>query len=109
MATVLISGYAKLPSNITSSKLYENIVVVIVVEMTTGEILEADCSLSTDLARRFVSELISGYNLEQGIGGLLALFEKRFHGSTRKALESALKIIYEKYIEEKEAVRKKVQ
>jgi hypothetical protein len=86
--------------------LYENIVVVVIVEMTNGNITEADCSLSTDLSRRFVSELISGYNLEQGIGGLLTLFENRFHGSTRRALESALKIIYEKYIEARESLTK---
>jgi hypothetical protein len=101
MAVVLISGYAKLPSHITSSKLYETLVVVVTVEMDTGVIKEADCSLSTGLSRRFVAQLIDGYSLEDGIGKLVRKFDTRFYGSTRKAIITALKTIYEKYSEAK--------
>ncbi|MDR0519211.1 MAG: DUF3870 domain-containing protein [Clostridiales Family XIII bacterium] len=99
MNTVLLSGYAKLPSNITSSKLYDTLVIVVTVDLKSGVILESDCSLSTNLSRKFVSELINGYNLNGGIEALIRRFEKQWYGSTRKAIITAIKTIYEKYNE----------
>jgi hypothetical protein len=99
MNIVLLSGYAKLPANITSSKLYDTLVIVVTVDLDNGVILESDCSLSTNLSRKFVSELINGYDLSGGIDKLIRRFEKRWYGSTRKAINTALKTIYEKYHE----------
>jgi hypothetical protein len=101
MNIVLLSGYAKLPANITSSKLYDTLVVVVTVDIENGTIIESDCSLSTDLSKRFVSELIVGYNLENGIEMLIQRFNEHFYGSTRKAINTTLKTIYEKYHEAK--------
>jgi hypothetical protein len=96
--TIFLTGYAKLPSTITAHKLYEVIAIGVEVAPDTGEIVDVDCTLATGAARRFVSELARGYRLNDGIDGLGERLERRYFGSARKALISAFKIIYEKYL-----------
>lgn len=48
---VLFSGYAKLPVGITAAEMYKVIGVIVVVDMKSGLIVKADCTLATELAR----------------------------------------------------------
>ena len=58
---VFLSGYAKLPDNTTAQKLYNHLVLVVTAESSTGTILDADCTMATELGRRFIRELLVGY------------------------------------------------
>lgn len=51
----------------------------------------------TDLAKRFVSQILVGYNLNDGPEELMASFEKYYHGHAKKALETATKMVFNKY------------
>ena len=55
---VFLSGYAKLPDNTTAQKLYNHLVLVVTAESSTGTILDADCTMATELGRRFIRELL---------------------------------------------------
>jgi hypothetical protein len=96
--TIFITGYAKLPSSITAAKLYEVIAVGVEIDPNTGIIVECDCTLATTVGRNFLKKLVLGYNLSYGIDDLLNRFEVRYHGSARKAIITALKIMYEKWL-----------
>lgn len=96
--SVFFTGYAKLPSNITAAKLYEVVAVGVEVDPQTGIIVASDCTLATQVARNFVIKLITGYNLNNGIEGLTESFERRYHGSARKALVTSVRILYEKWL-----------
>jgi len=98
LETVFFTGYAKLPSNITAAKLYEVVAVGVEVDPNTCIIVDCDCTLATNVARKFVRSLILGYNLGEGIEGLTDSFEKRYYGSARKALITSLRIMYEKWL-----------
>ena len=63
---VFLSGYAKLPDNTTAQKLYNHLVLVVTAESSTGTILDADCTMATELGRRFIRELLVGYALTRG-------------------------------------------
>ena len=63
---VFLSGYAKLPDNTTAQKLYNHLVLVVTAESSTGTILDADCTMATELGRRFIRELLVGYALPRG-------------------------------------------
>ena len=52
---VLFSGYAKLPVGITAAEMYKVIGVIVVVDMKSGLIVKADCTLATELARQFMT------------------------------------------------------
>lgn len=96
--TIFITGYAKLPSSITAEKLYQVIAVGVEIDPNTGIIVECDVTLATIVGRSFFKKLVLGYNLSEGIDGLILQFEKRYHGSARKAIITGLKIMYEKWL-----------
>lgn len=93
---VFVTGYAKLPKGITATELYKVIAVGLIVDKETGVIVDADCSLVTRVAREFFKELVLGKNLND-YGEIQSLFMKKYFGSAKKALISALKTCHERY------------
>ena len=96
--TVFIAGYAKLPESITAEKLYKVIAVGLVVDVVTYEIVDCDCTLATDAGRNFFKKLTKGYSLKHGIEPLVQDFFDRYYGGSRKAIISALRNCYEKWL-----------
>ena len=76
MPKVFLSGYAKLPDNTTAQKLYSHLVLVVTVEMPGGIIQDADCTMATELGRRFIRELLTGYDLHRGPEPLVELLNQ---------------------------------
>ena len=101
---VLFSGYAKLPVGITASEMYKVIGLVLVVDEESGEILDADCTLATEVARKHVAKLIVGYSLNQSPEKLVRAVDQAYQGSAKKAIITAIRIIYDKYRSYKEGV-----
>ncbi len=99
---VFFSGYAKLPSGITATEMYRVIGVMIVVDMETETVLEADCTLITETGRNFVRSIIAGFCLAKGIEPLLGIIDLRYQGNAKRAIITALRIIYDKYKNYKE-------
>ncbi len=94
---IFISGYAKLPQGITAAELYTVIAVGMVIDKVTGEILEVDCTLSTDVAKCFVKRLLVGQNLND-LESIEATFSESYFGSAKKALLSAIRIANERFL-----------
>ena len=99
MNTVLISAYARLPANTAAEEVYKTLALAVVADLDTGVILEADCSMVTQLARNYVSRLLVGCDLSRGPEEPLARLDKGYHGAAKKALETAIKSICKKYRE----------
>ncbi len=91
MRKVFLSGYAKLPDNTTAQKLYNHLVLVVTAELPGGTILDADCTMATELARRFIRELLVGYDLHRGPDPLIELLSQSYYGHLRKALQTCIK------------------
>lgn len=96
---VLLSGYAKLPANITSEEIYKTLVLVVLVDLEHGTIVDAECSVVTELARKFIARLMVGYQLDNGWEELFNRFERRYFGQAKKAIETSIKMIFSKYNE----------
>ncbi len=96
---ILISGYAKLPAHITSEEIYHSVVVVLVIDLQMGTILNAECSMTTELAKQFVADLLVGYNMDNGPEALISRFDRVYFGQAKKAIVTALKMIFAKYDE----------
>lgn len=93
----MLSGYAKLPTNITAETVYETLAVAVLFDKRSGIILEAEASMVTNIARRFIAQLLVGYNLNDGPKELMENFEEYYHGNAKKALETAIRMIFSKY------------
>jgi precorrin-3B methylase len=95
---LFVTGYGKLALTSAAAKVYEAIVVAVTIDPTTSMIIEADSNLVTALGRDFLRNLLEGYCLEDGVEGLEERLEKRYHGSARRALVTALYNIYNRYV-----------
>lgn len=96
-SSVLFSGYAKLPSGITASEFSKIIGICVLINVDTGVIVEADCTLATNLARNHVAGIITGYNFNDGPDALIRRVERLYQGNAKKAIITAIRIVYEKY------------
>jgi hypothetical protein len=97
--TILLSGYAKLPSNITAEAVFGVLAIAVLFDKRSGIIIDAEASMVTELSKRFVSDLMKGYNLNDGPDGLIEQFEECYLGNSKKALETAIRSIFVKYEE----------
>lgn len=94
---LLLTGYAKVPEGITLSELYSVLVLALEIDFATGEILDADCSLMTEVAKNMVKKILIGENLGD-IKHIEDRFRLMYHGTVRKALVSACRSCYAKYL-----------
>jgi len=93
---VFLTGYAKLPDGITAKELYDVIALALVVNRRTGEIMEAEITLSTNVARNFISRVLVGENLED-ISNIETKIMNSYYGSANKAIVTATKICHSKF------------
>lgn len=100
--SIFFTGYAKLPASITAEKLYAVIAVGVEVDPDTGVIIECDCTLATQVGKNFFRKLTKGYCLNNGIDDLVQQLETRYYGSARKAIITALRIMYDRWLTFKE-------
>lgn len=99
---ILLSGYAKLPSNTAAQKMYDQLVVVVNVDYESGIILDVDCTMATDLGKRFVATMMKGYDLNRGPDDLLESVNLRYFGHLKKALLTAIREVCQHYTELKQ-------
>ena len=99
MDQLFLSGYAKLPDNTTAQKLYNHLVLVVTVQLPEGTILDADCTMATELGRKFIRELLTGYDLHQGPEPLVETLNHSYYGHLRKGLQTCFKGICAQYSE----------
>jgi len=93
---VFVTGYAKLPQGITAREMYTVICVGMLVDKESGEVVDAECSLVTSLAKRVFHELVVGKNIND-VDAIEKGFVECYYGSAKKALISALRTCHEKY------------
>ena len=73
--------------------MYKVIGVIVVVDMKSGLIVKADCTLATELARQYIAQCLIGYNLSNGHEELQNILERQYQGSAKKAVATARRII----------------
>lgn len=93
---LFISGYAKLPKGTTAHELYGGLILGLVVERESGRIIEAECSLATQVAVGFVRDALLGKTL-RNVEEIEITFNQIYFGAAKKAILSALSICTEKY------------
>ena len=93
---IFISGYAKPPENTTAAQLYKIIAVGLLIERETGRILEADCSMITDVSKTFIRKSLEGRNILQ-IEEIEEFYHDNYFGSAKKALITAIKNCHLRY------------
>ena len=96
---ILLAAYAKLPHGTSAQRIYDNLVLVVIVQRASGCIERAEISFVTQAAQDFLASLLQGYDLHQGAEPLIQLLQEVYFGPLKKALLSAVKTIAVQYAE----------
>jgi hypothetical protein len=97
---IYVSSFAKLPAGIPSENVYKVLDIGLVINQQTGEVEDLSITLLTDVAIKFLREIIIGFNvLDQDLSILVEEIKLRYHGSAQKAVIAALKNVVIKYQE----------
>lgn len=103
---VLFSGYGQLPSGTVAGDVFKVMALVVLLDIRTGEIVEANCTLSTRLAERFVESMVIGRNIHTDYKELVECINNKYQGSAKKSIITALRTISLKYKAYKQNVKR---
>ncbi|MDR9795082.1 DUF3870 domain-containing protein [Aeribacillus pallidus] len=97
MNTYFIAGHAKLPTGMAARSVYETLTITAEVDKLYGVIVDASCTLATEHGREYISRLLKGHSLRNGIEKPLAELKNGYLGKANNALIAALKDLYKQY------------
>jgi hypothetical protein len=92
-----IAGHGKLPAGSAAKTEYDTLALTVEIEMKYDVILDVECTLSTQLGRNFVSDLLRGHSLRDGIDDMILSIKRHYHGAVTSALIAALKDVATEY------------
>ena len=94
---VLFSGYARLPQGISSSYIHSTMVLVVLIDVRSGEIVDAECTLSTRASEQFINKMLVGRKIVEDAEDLYRMLERCYEGHSKKAIITALRAINTSY------------
>jgi hypothetical protein len=102
--TVLVTGFAQVPKGTTLYEIYKTIGVVLVINHKTEVIEDAEFTLLADLTNYYLSELVKGYDLKEGITPLLEKVKRHCLLPSQGAIIQAIRSAWDRYQESKPIV-----
>lgn len=104
--TIFLATYAKLPHDIATYNLYKNVGVYVEVDLETGVMIDVDVSLYSDVSMNFLRKILRGTNIIYDRDIIVGEIEKRYWGSAKKAILTAVRRIFDKYDEVAKILKK---
>lgn len=89
--TVFLAGHGALPQGMAAKGLYEHLAVVVEIDRQHGVIVDAQCTLVTDLANNIVRRVLIGHCLNDGIDGIINEIIDVYNGAARNAIIACFK------------------
>lgn len=81
---ILFSGYARLPKGVSASFRHETLALVVLLDMKTLTIVEAECTLSTKTSEHYVAGILIGYSFNCGIEDVCRRIDQYYDGYAKK-------------------------
>jgi hypothetical protein len=76
---------------------YKTAGVVLEIDPKTHRLVRAEFTFVTDLAKDYVSRLVNGYDLSQGIEPLIERIQTHYFTPSTDAVIMALRVAYQRY------------
>ena len=92
-----IVGHAKTSSDNPITRQYAIFFMAFVVEAEKGTILDLDASVILPLSNTFIKNLFVGRSIAEEDSGLIDEIQRRYHGTSKKALVVAYKDAVKKF------------
>jgi hypothetical protein len=97
--SVLVAGFAQLPKGTTLYETQKMIGCVLIIDRETHVILDVSFTFLMELTNEFISALIRGKSVADGIDEIVHTVEQRFLVPPQRAVLQALRAAYERYCE----------
>lgn len=97
MDTILVTGYAPAPKGSSMYEAYKTAGVVLEIDPKNQRLVRAEFTFVTDLAKDYVSRLVNGYDLSQGIEPLIERIQMHYFTPSTDAVIMALRVAYQRY------------
>jgi len=97
MNTLFIAGHAKLPSGMAAKSVFDTLTITAEIDKVYGVIVDASCTLATEHGRDYISRILKGHSLKDGIDKPLEDLKQAYLGKANHALVAALKDLYKQY------------
>lgn len=108
--TVYFVSYSKLPDDISATYVHKVVGVGFLINTKTGIIEDVMVTLISDLCKDFLAYLMVGHNIDRdGVDELVDRIEKRFYGSSQKALVVCIRGVHARYLQWKQVNKKKIK
>lgn len=102
--TILVTGYAKAPQGSSMYEIYKYAGMVLEINPHTHEIVDAEFTFVTDLARDYCRRLIVGYSLSNGIEPLIERIKTHYFAPSTHSVIVALKAAVTRYFEKSKSL-----
>lgn len=99
---VLVAGFAQFPKGNPVHELYKVMGCILIIDVKDDIVVEATFTFVTDTPKNFLSSLIKGQSVKNGIAHIVKEVERRVHIPGQKAVIQSLIAAYERYCELKE-------
>ncbi len=101
---VLSTGFAQLPKGTPLYEMQKVIACVLVIDTVEEVIVEASFSFIMNLTNEFISSLVVGRSIHDGLDEISKQIEKRYIASEQRAIIQAIRTAYDRYFEAKKSL-----
>lgn len=98
---ILATGFAQLPKGTPLYEMHKIIACVLIIDSKTDKIVDASFSFIMDLTNQFISSLIIGKSIQNGLDEIVKEIEKKYIASEQRAVIQTIRTAYDRYIEAK--------
>ncbi|NGQ96125.1 DUF3870 domain-containing protein [Brevibacillus sp. SYP-B805] len=96
---VLVAGFAQLPKGTTLYETYKTIGCVLIIDKENDRIVDASFTFIMGITNEFISSLVKGKSVHNGIDAIIEEIEKRFYVPPQKAVIQSVRAAYNRYCE----------
>lgn len=95
--TILVTGFAQLPKGTPLYELHRHIACVLEIDLETAIITDASFNYILSTTNQFLSGLVIGYCLHDGIVELSKTIQTKFISGEQKALIQSINACFDRY------------
>lgn len=77
---------------------YKYMTILLEVDIATGVIMDCHIPVYCEMMNNFLSEIMRGRSLEEGLSSIIEEIDERLHVVSKKALINALHSLYNRYL-----------
>lgn len=94
---MLVAGFAQLPKGTTLYETYKTIGCVLIIDKENDRIEDASFTFLMGLTNEFITSLVKGKSVRNGIDAMIEEIEKRFSVPPQKTVIQSLRAAYQRY------------